>query len=260
MTKKIKENITIVLLRDKGARKSFNLSFATFNFWIIFFICIPFVCGTLIWLSFKLWQENKELTLKNEQFQQESIIDKSTIARLQTFEQLINEQKKEENSNIVLQQIAKNNEQEKIPAQTNTKPQPEKPVTENQVNATSEQTNDPGHVEFPKEDTGFVKVDNVQARAGRDNKIRLTLDLTNPTPGNQISGNVKATLIAANGNKVELDFVPQDIGSFKINNFKHASMLSTQINNIPLANSQLILVVEDNDKNIVYRNLFSIER
>lgn len=118
----------------------------------------------------------------------------------------------------------------------------------------------PGHEAFPALDSGRVKVGNVQVRVARGHSLRIALDLRNPEKEPLLSGEVLATLLTADGQRHQLAFSPQEVGSFKISRFKRTVMLAHVPRSMDLANSQVIIEVTDDDKTPLYRNIYAVQQ
>lgn len=239
------ERLNIIFMRDNGPRHSFRIRRSKLYFLVIFFAALPFLCALLIAQCWFLWEANMKLRGNLEKFEADYQAAVTRAERLENLEILLEEDTIAGRDLLVRQLAAK----------------PDKADQEGQdEGAKPELAEGPGHEEFPALDTGRVKVSNVQVRAMRGNILRIGLDLRNPDTEQLLSGEVGAALVTAAGENMPLDFVPQDVGNFRISRFKRTVMSAHLPRNINLANSQIILEVKDQAGQELYRNIFAVQR
>lgn len=255
-----KEQLCIIFMRDNGPRRSFRVHRSRFCAALVFFACLPLLAGALGWGVWRLWQENallRENVLRFESDYQEA---QATAERLENLEELLREDGVP-GRELVLRKLASADQAQRLPLAV---PESGARAADSADDAEDAARRDmgegPGHDEFPAVDTGYVKVDNVQARALRDRKLRIALDLRNTDNQKIASGTVLGTLITADGAKRELGFEQEDVGNFRISRFKRTVMVARLPGQISLVNAQVILEVRTQDNTVVYRNIFAVER
>ena len=266
-----REQMSIILMRDNGPRRSFRLRRSLFFALTAFFALMPLLSGLLAWQCWLFWQENASLRANMQRFELDSQTAQATAERLQNFEALLREEGVQ-GRELLLRRLALGSGHEQARAdgeagQTQAaaaqaasgQAAPAQAVPPGSAPA-APVGEGPGHEEFPVVDSGEVKVVNVQARALRDNSLRIGLDLRNAESQKQLSGTVSATLVTAAGQKEPLTFDPEDAGNFRISRFKRAVMVARVPEKYRLANAQIILEVQEQDLGIIYRNIFAVER
>ena len=245
------EQLGIILMRDNGPRRSFRLRRSLFFVLVAFFACLPFLCAALGWQCWQLWQENASLRANMQRFEMDTQAAQATAERLQNFEELLREEGVQ-GRELLLRRLARAGGEA---------PQEASAAGETpQAAAASALGEGPGHEEFPVVDTGAIKVGNVQARALRGNGLRIGLDLRNPDSRKLLAGSVSATLVTASGQKCPLAFDPEDVGNFRISRFKRAVMVARVPEQYSLVNAQVIIEVREQDADLIYRNIFAVER
>lgn len=248
------ERLNIIFMRDNGPRHSIRLRRSRFYLLIIFFSCLPFLCLLLAIQCWLLWDMNVKLRANVERFETDYQAAEARAEKLENIEALLREENVPARE-IILRRLAADtslpstgdhaeNNSETVPTES----------TDTQLMAEG-----PGHEEFPAINTGRVKVDNVQVRAMRGNVLRIGLDLRNPDSEQLLSGEVGATLVTANGEKKILRFVPENVGSFRINHFKRTVMSAHVPRGINLVNGQIIIDVKNQEGKELYRNIFAIQ-
>ena len=244
------EHLGIILMRDNGPRRSFRLRRSSFFALVVFFSCMPFLCAVLAWQCWQLWQENTSLRAYMQRFEMDCQTAQATAERLQNFEELLREEGVQ-GRELLLRRLARGSAEA----------QPEAAAPGDTAQAAGPALGDgPGHEEFPVVDTGVIKVSNVQARALRGNGLRIGLDLRNADSQKLLAGSVSATLVTASGQKCPLAFDPEDVGNFRISRFKRAVMVARVPDQYSLVNAQVILEVRQQDADLIYRNIFAVER
>lgn len=245
-----REHLSIILMRDNGPRRSFRLRRSRFFALVIFFGCMPVLCGLLAWQCYSLWEENASLRANMQRFEMDCQTAQATAERLQDYEDLLREEGVQ-GRELLLRRLARSGgEALGQESAEGTPPQP----------AATPLGEGPGHEEFPVVDTGAIKVSNVQARALRGNGLRIGLDLRNTESQKLLAGSVSATLVTASGQKCPLTFDPEDVGNFRISRFKRAVMVARVPEQYSLVNAQVILEVREQDADVIYRNIFAVER
>ena len=72
---------------------------------------------------------------------------------------------------------------------------------------------------------------------------------------------VEVTLLTADGQQHTVNFEPDDVGDFRISRFKRAVMVSRLPRSVgKLENSQVIIEVKKTDGELLFRNIFAVER
>lgn len=276
------EGLSIVFMRDTGPRSSIRMRRRRFIGLMVFFACLPFVCIALGWGGWHLWCENQRLTDAIERLQGENAGMRVGLSRLENLETLLDEGKVP-GREIVIRQLAQNAKTTPVAPVAQAPAAPAVPPKDQSVPSSApseggsadeganaaasggengeQAAEGPGHEEFPAVDTGYVRVENVQARALRDGRLRLALDLYNGEQQKQASGRVDATLLTADGTEHPLQFEPSDVGFFRINRFKRAVMLSHPQPGLDLENCRLIVHITMHDGGeVVFRNIYAVER
>lgn len=248
-----REQLSIILMRDNGPRRSFRLRRSRFFALIVFFASMPALCILLAWQCWLLWDENATLRGNMQRFETDCQTAQATAERLENFEELLREEGVQ-GRELLLRRLAR--------AGGDAPPAEGAPAAGPDVQgapaAGTTMAEGPGHEEFPVVDTGRVKVLNVQARALRGNALRIGLDLRNPESQKLLAGTVSAMLVTASGQKHQLTFDPEDVGNFRISRFKRVVMISRVPEQYSLVNAQIILEVRDSG--LLYRNIFAVER
>ena len=245
-----REQLSIILMRDNGPRRSFRLRRSRFYALVVFFACMPVLCALLAWQCWLLWEENTTLRASLQRFETDCQTAQATAERLQNFEELLREEGVQ-GRELLLRRLARSAAPEA----------PESPVAETPAGGAGAAMGEgPGHEDFPVVDTGRVKVANVQARALRGNGLRIGLDLRNTETQKLLTGTVAATLVTAAGQNYQLVFDPEDVGNFRISRFKRAVMVARVPEQYSLVNARVILEVTEQDSGVIYRNIFAVER
>ena len=253
-----REQMSIILMRDNGPRRSFKLRRSRFFALVIFFALLPLLSALLGWQCWRLWQENSSLRANMQRFELDSQAAQATAERLQNFEELLR-QEGVQGRELLLRRLARDSGQDQSQEGLSAEVAPAQTAPA-QTTPASPQGEGPGHEEFPVVDSGEIKVVNVQARALRGNSLRIGLDLRNAESQKQLSGTVSVTLVTAAGQKEPLSFDPEDAGNFRISRFKRAVMVAHVPEKYRLANAQIILEVQEQDLGLIYRNIFAVER
>ncbi len=252
---KYKERLCIIFMRDNGPRRSFRVHRGGFYAALAFFACLPLLALALGWQTWRLWQENALLRDNVLRFESDYQEAQATAERLENLEELLREDGVP-GRELALRKLAGADEAQRLPAA----PAQGAPADNVEDGARPLMGEGPGHEEFPAIDAGYVKVGNVQARALHDRKLRIALDLRNTDNQKIASGTVLGTLISADGRKSELGFEQEDVGNFRISRFKRTVMVARLPEQVSLVNAQVILEVRTQDNNVVYRNIFAVER
>lgn len=238
------ERLNIIFMRDNGPRHSIRLRRSFMYLAILFFTSMPFLCFLLGLQCWRLWEENVELRANVSRFETDYQSAVARAERLENLEELLREENVPARE-IVLKNLAVTEKKE-----TNISDQEMPPTI---------MPEGPGHEEFPAIDTERVKVSNVQARIIKGGNLRLGLDLANQDNGKLLSGTVRATLAASNGENYPLVFQPEDVGNFRINRFKRTVMTAKLPPGGNPVNSEIILEVTDDGGAIIYRNIFAVQ-
>lgn len=239
-----REQLNIILMRDKGPRRSFRIRLSHFIVISIFFLCMPFVGVLLAWKCATLWENNRILAESVEHFEADTRIAEAKVEKLQLLEHLL-EETNPPTRDMILRQLAGS---------------PMPLANDNMDEIMPEGMEEgPGHEEFAVLDNGTIKVDNVQIRRIGGNGLRIGLDLRNPDSEKILSGRVGATLVTSAGEKISLPFSPLDAGMFRIKRFKRATMISRPGHDINLGDSQVIIEIMGVANIPLYRNIYSVQ-
>lgn len=238
------ERLNIVFMRDNGPRHSIRVRRSHFYLLICFFAVLPFLCASLAWACWHLWQMNIELRTNVDKFETDYQNAEARAERLENLEDLLREENVPGRERL-LRQLASTGEP--------FNPDAEESGENNPVNAEG-----PGHEEFPVLDTGKVQVSNVSARALKGNRIRISLDLHNLISDHLLSGEVHVMLVTAAGEETPLSFVPDGVGNFRINRFKRTVMTARIPEGTNLNEAQIILEVNEAGGGALYRNIFQV--
>jgi hypothetical protein len=240
-------------MRDKGARYSFRVRAAVFYTLLFSVVCLPLlVCG-LTWFSYNIWNENKVLRENMLRFEDDFQKAQSIAERLENIEELLNE-------NAV---VGKDVLLRRLAASSGTGPASSSEIPADSADEGGQSAQPPASTPqdvFPAIDAGYIRVDNVQARVLRENRLRLALDLHNTDNQKIAAGRVSAVLLTADGARHDPAFLPYNVGDFRISRFKRTVMHAKLPPRLNLVNSLMILEVRREDNSVVYRNLFSVER
>lgn len=243
------EKMDIIFMRDNGPRRSFRVRRSRLYLLTIFFISLPFLCILLSVQCWLLWNENQNLRLNIERFELDCQKAEYRAERLENLEALLQEANIS-GRELLIRQLGRSGQPELPDIEE------ESPIEPPNI----ELAEGPGHEEFSAIDKGRIKIDNVQVRVRRDNALRVGLDLRNPPNEELLTGEVVAFLITADGKKSMLSFAPQDAGNFRINKFKRAVMTARVPRETSLINSSVILEIRDQEGNIIYQNIFAVQR
>ena len=251
-----REQLSIILMRDNGPRRSFRLRRSRFYALVVFFACMPVLCALFAWQCWLLWEENATLRASLQRFETDCQTAQATAERLQNFEELLREEGVQ-GRELLLRRLARSAAPEPVETAGAEGAAPTESAGSNAGAAMGE---GPGHEDFPVVETGRVKVANVQARALRGNGLRIGLDLRNTETQKLLTGTVAATLVTAAGQNYPLVFDPEDVGNFRISRFKRAVMVARVPEQYSLVNARVILEVTEQDSGVIYRNIFAVER
>jgi len=258
---KYRENLSIILMRDNGPRRSFRVRRGRFLAVLVLAACLPAVCAALAWLCWTLWQQNVQLRDSILRFESEYQAAEATAERLENLEELLQEEGVS-GRELVLRRLGagapagESSSEGAAPGASGEQPQEKAPAENSDAARLAE---GPGHAEFPSIDRDYVKVGNVQVREIRGGKLRLALDLRNSDSQKILSGVVSGILLTADGKTHPLRFDPEDVGNFRISRFKRAVMVASAEGQLNLTNSQVILEVRNQDNTLVFRNIYAVE-
>ncbi len=257
---KYRENLSIILMRDKGPRRSYRVRRGRFVAVLGVMACLPVVCAVLGWLCWTLWQQNVQLRDNVLRFESDSQAAQANAERLEHLEELL----REENipgREIVLRRLGAGGATAEATAE-GTAVAAGGQTADKSLNGASDvarATEGPGHEDFPSIDLDYVKVGNVQVREIHGGKLRIALDLRNADSQKILSGVVSGTLLTADGKKYPLRFDSEEVGSFRISRFKRAVMVTFIERSISLTNAQVILEVRSQENTVVFRNIYAVE-
>lgn len=246
--------LSLILMSDDGARRTFRVRRARFYGLIICLCCFPLLAAILAWWAVDLWRENAALNAEQARLERELLEAEATAERLENLEVLLREDGMEGRRLLTLR-LAGREAGPDAAGEGNADEEKEREQALKQPNE------GPGHAEFPAVATDMVKVLNVRARSLGNGRLRISLDLRNTDRQKVVSGEVRAILITADGQQHEVQFDPEDVGDFRISRFKRAVMLSHLPRSVGrLENSQVIIEVLKSDGELLFRNIFAVER
>lgn len=247
MPVKYRKGVNLVLMWDNGPRHTMRLGYGRYWFLIIFFCSLPVVCVALMWLSWRLWQETRILQANIQSFEADCQLAQATAERLGNLEALLQAEGMR-GREVLLRSLANSGHTSSASA------------AEGNGDGVAVALQDgPGHEDFPVVDIGELGVSNVQVRL-RGNRLRIALDLANAGSQTIVSGEVEATLVLADGTRLKLVFSPEDVGCFRISRFKHSVMAAKVPSRLNLENAQVIIEVKNQAANLLYRNIFAVQR
>ena len=247
---KYRENLSIILMRDNGPRRSYRVRRVRFVAALVLMACMPVLCAVLGWLSWTLWQQNVQLRDNVLRFESDYQVAQANAERLENLEELL------------LRRLGSGGAAAEAPGEGpsngSSAATPEKPQKDTPKDAVRA-TEGPGHEDFPAIDLDYVKIGNVQVREIRGGKLRLALDLRNTDSQKILSGVVSGTLLTADGKTYPLRFDQEDVGNFRISRFKRAVMVAATEKQVSLTNAQVILEVRSQEDTVVFRNIYAVE-
>lgn len=240
-----RERLNIIFMPDHGPRKNITMRRSRFYLLILFFLCLPFITVLLLVQCWFLWQENSILKSDIEKFESDYQNAELRAEKLENLELLLQEENVE-GREILLRQLAKDDTSLKTASLTD---------EESVLNQDG-----PGHDEFPVVNTGKIKIENVQVRVLRGNTLRVGLDIHNTQNEKLISGKITADLITAEGEKQPLIFPADGTDNFKINRFKRTVITTRTPEGISLVNARIILEVREQNGEILFQNIYDLQR
>ena len=240
------EKVNLLVMRDNGEVRSLRMRLSLLVTLCSLCAIMPFVAGAGIWFSVDLWMNQAVLGEANYRLSRESMEARAKAERLGNLEHLL--QRDVAVESIVVSNV--NKPATKVGAEA---PKPE----DEQASAMQE---GPGHSEFPTIATGFITLDNINVRQQPGNKLRMSMDLRNPDSKKAVSGIVSCTMITAAGETVPLQFRPADAGDFRITRLKRAVLVSVLPPQTNFTNAQVVVEVKSDSGELVYRNVFPVER
>lgn len=253
MKRKERQFVALMLMHDRGMRRSFRMRASFFYALLCVIACLPLLAGGLAWLSYNLQQKNNTLRENILRFEDDFRKAQSIAERLGNVETLLNENAVE-GKDVLLRRLAASSSP------------PAEPPAEHPFAASNGEENTPPPQKTEQQEpfrainTDYIRLENVQVRALRANKLLIALDLHNTDQQKIAAGRVSAALLTTYGARHEINFSPDNVGDFRISRFKRTVMLtelSPQMNPI---NAQVMIEVRKEDGAVVYRNLFAVER
>lgn len=105
--------------------------------------------------------------------------------------------------------------------------------------------------------TGYIRVENMQARLVDRRRIRVSVDMYSAEPGGkQLTGRTEFSLITADGQQYPLT---NEDAAFRISRFKKVvSVSKLPVSGTEVENAAVMVEVRVDDK-LIYRNMFSVE-
>ena len=243
-----------MLMRDSGMRHSFHIRAGFFYTLLCGIVCMPLLACGFGWFSWRTWQENNLLRENVLRFEDDFQKAQSIAERLENIEELLNENAVP-GREVLLRRLAASAAAEPAPL-----PDMREKSSNNDDSQAPQASNSAPQDVFPAINTDYIKMDNVQARALHENRLRIALDLHNTDNQKIAAGHVSAALLTADGARQELVFTPGNVGDFRISRFKRTVMLTRLSSHLNLINAQVVLEVRKEDGAVVYRNIFAVER
>lgn len=244
--------LSLILMSDDGARRTLRVRRVRFYALVISLLCFPLLTAGLGWWSFRLWRDNAALSAEQARLERELLEAEATAERLENLEVLLKEDSVEGRRLLALRMAGRSEA-----AAATDAPEEQKEMEQ----ALKQPGEGPGHAEFPSVSSEIVKVLNVRARSLGNGKLRISLDLRNTDRQKVVSGEVLVTLLTADGQQHSVTFDPDDVGDFRISRFKRAVMVSRLPRSVgKLENSQVIIEVKKADGQLLFRNIFAVER
>ncbi len=254
------EKISILLMKDNGESRRYRIRRSCFRYgMLIFFLVFPLTAGSLAWLYYDSWTKNKALTVQITALEELYAHASLTVQRLENMEALlhidtdtsahIRDNFSRDNSKGVLSATEQDN------ATTQTQQQNDSHTDDNDT----AQQDGPGHADFPEINTGEITVESVNSRLITANRLRTSFDIRNPGT-ETLSGNVTCILSLADGRTVALKFIPANAGYYRIQRWKRAVLVSEINTQLDMINSQVIVEIHNEEKKLLYRNIFPIEQ
>ncbi|MBQ9453905.1 MAG: hypothetical protein IJU65_11550 [Desulfovibrio sp.] len=227
------ERYSIIVMRDKGPRRSFSVRRGRLLWGLAMLFCLPFICAALGWWCWTLWQQNSQLHEAVTRYAYAYQKAHATAERLQNFETLLHEENVT-GREMVLRRLAS---------------LPVSPQTAQE---------DSAHEHLPDIDLAYVKVTNVLTQVEKNDTMHITLELRNADSTKMLAGEVRPFLLTNEGRKIALHLTPEDAGSFRINRYKKADMLAAAPEGMHTSNTRLLVEVYDLENRLVYRNSYPI--
>lgn len=237
------EKISLLVMRDNGEVRSMRMRLSWLVTLCVISAIMPFIAAAGIWFSIDLWANTSQLQDDNQRLTREGQEAKAKADRLGNLEKLL--QRNAATETVVVSNINRSEDAKPAPAE--------------EESALAAQDG-PGHSEFPAINTGYVTVDNINARVQPGSKLRISLDLRNPDTRKTLSGEVLCTLVTAAGESIPLQFRPQEAGDFRITRLKRAVLVSVLPPQTNFTNAQVLIEVKNDSGELVYRNIFPVER
>lgn len=247
--------LSLILMSDDGARRTLRVRRGRFYAFMICLFCFPLLAAGLGWWSFQLWRSNAALTAEQVRLERALLEAEATAERLENLEILLKEQNVD-GRRLLAHRLVGHSE-----ATASVEPEESPEVQKEMEQALKQPSEGPGHAEFPAVASDLVKVLNVRARSLGNGRLRVSLDLRNTERQKVVSGVVEVTLLTADGQQHAVSFEPDDVGDFRISRFKRAVMVSRLPRSVgKLENSQVIIEVKKTDGELLFRNIFAVER
>lgn len=238
------EKLNIVIMRDNGPRRNFQIRRSNFFLLIILFFCLPCLCLLLTTQCWLLWQENIDLRAAIDKATTDYQLISSKAERLKNLESLLGEENIK-GKDILVRQLA-----------SSSAPPAPFPATdiEDKENEVAEGKNP----DLPIIDSGRIKISDVQIRIAENHILRISLDLRNPDNMPLITGKITGELVFPDGDREALIFTPPEAGSFRISRFKQAVLRAQPRLDPPLANAKVVLTITDQNDKEIFKNIYPL--
>lgn len=240
------EKISLLIMRDNGAARRLRMRRSLLISLFVFLGVSPFVAAASIWFSADLWSRYQTLLRQTGNMEQEYREAKAIAARLSNLEKLLQYRDAAEEAQI-LQNLQRSGAADA--AEVASAP----PMG-------ADSGDGPGHGEFPTINTGFVSVENVSVRLLSGNKLRISLDISNPDSRKSISGKVSCVLTTAGGDTVPLETTPPAAGDFRISRLKRTVLAATLPPGVDAANAQTVIEVRSDGGGLEFRNVYPVAK
>lgn len=251
------EKCTFMLLHDDGRSISRRATLRSVRLLCAAIALLPPLLGAACWFAWKLHKENDALEAVGLQLEQENSRLSAELNRLSNLEQLLEMPDNAEQLALRTQQARNRAAEQPQPVA----PPSETPAAQEQKDASKPEpgSSDGPPLSSPSVDMKVIGVENVHARLLPGDKVRIALDLHNNQQKSQLTGHVACIGKTAQGDIYPLE-ISKEISSFRINRFKRAVFAPRLPASARASTSTVIVEIHIEDRGVVYRNEFPIER
>jgi hypothetical protein len=254
------ERCTLLLMRDDGRIMRCRVSFRFFRVLCVVLALMFPLAGGLCLLVRELYQANQDLDARFLRMEQENLSLAAQVQRLSNLEQVLEmpaaavrlalQSRQAKNRAAAVQDAAA------TPAQESPPPGEQKDA--GQVPEAAATTTEPSPSSFPPVDMGLIGVENVHIRSMSGDKLRISLDLQNAQQRGQLAGHVACS--AKSKNEIYPLEISKENAAFRINRFKRALFIPQLPVAVRNADFTVIVEIHFEERGLVYRNEFPVER